>query len=645
MDKPVAVKVLRQELASDTEAVARFHREARSASRLDHDHIIRVTDFGQTDDGLLFLVMELLDGENLAQVLRRGPLPWRRAATITRDIALGLAHAHEQGVIHRDLKPENIILQRRGKARQQVKVLDFGLAKLMHRPNRAGPEPGHGPDAQPEEDPARQSLTRTGVVFGTPEYMSPEQAEGRPPGPQTDLYALGVVCFQMVTGQTPFVAPTFLLLIAKTVSEPPPYPSRLNPDAGLPAELEQLILRCLAKAPEDRPGSAEELAEELDLLLAHHPDEALRTGEVAASGGPGHTPPAGRVRARELTVPGVGSQPPAGRSSEAVGPSKSGPAPASSPSAPTLTGPAPAAAAPPGGVAKTVPRNLAPGQVPYGASPPSSAVASAYAALGDKARPPGADDEAPARARSLASGSLPASPRVPVKDPVQDRDRDRDPEPGPEAAPPPGPPRAATELAPPSAASDEGPDDEALKVPRRPYWAVALLGLVACIAALSFAVPRWLRKPPPPPAGTDELRKVRELLSPERVKQPGAVDEAIRLLLIERQSEEQGGRTTPRAEIQRLLSQAYEAQQNRLRALGHMYMAVRLGGEDLEGLRSQLALAQLLVRMGHELEACRTAQSLLRETAKPQPRLPVPALNEVRVPALALAATLRCDAR
>src|SRR5262245_16230744 len=155
MDKSVAVKVLRQELASDTEAVARFHREARSASRLDHENIIRVSDFGQTDDGLLFLVMELLDGENLAQALRHGALPWRRAAMVARDVAIGLAHAHEQGVIHRDLKPENILLVRRGKSRpaggglQTVKVLDFGLAKLVHMAKRDSAEgDSDGEDAE-----------------------------------------------------------------------------------------------------------------------------------------------------------------------------------------------------------------------------------------------------------------------------------------------------------------------------------------------------------------------------------------------------------------------------------------------------------------------------------------------------------------
>ncbi|MFO0577762.1 MAG: protein kinase [Polyangia bacterium] len=689
MDKPVAVKVLRHELASDTQAVARFHREARSASRLDHEHIIRVTDFGQTDDGLLFLVMELLDGENLAQVLRRGPLPWRRAATIMRDIALGLAHAHEQGVIHRDLKPENVVLVRRSRARQLIKVLDFGLAKLMHRPGAASGQAGgdeRAPEPVPEDDPARQSLTRTGVVFGTPEYMSPEQAEGRSPSPQTDLYALGVVCFQMVTGQTPFVAPTFLLLIAKTVSEPPPRPSRLNPDAELPEELESLILRCLAKSPDDRPGSAEELADELDLLLARYPDEALRTGEVM----PNATPPTGQpARLRE--------PPPAAVAKTVRGPAAAASPPAQSPIGPT--GPAgpkePVAAAPavpPGGVAKTVARNLAPGQVPYGASPPS-AVASAFAALGDKPRPgdtvrsgsrgesaqrsganatsalprPAAarDDESAGVAARAASHAAPDPSAHPVSAPGEPADSTGSPEAtgrsdsDPDSAAAASlisaerPPRAETDraLSPPErdrplrelerepasepAASSESGDDEALSVPRRPYWAVALLGVVACVVGLVLAAPRLLRKPPPPPPpGAEELRKARELLTPERINAPGAVDEAMRLLLIERQRE---GTLRNTPELQRLLSLAYEAQQNRLRALGHMYLAVRLGGDGIEGQRSQLALSQLLLRMGHEAEACQTVRDLLHGHGK------ATALEEVRVPAQALVATLKCQ--
>jgi serine/threonine-protein kinase len=293
MDKPVAVKVLRHELSSDAEAVARFHREARSASRLDHEHIIRVTDFGQSDDALLFLVMELLDGESLAELLHReAPLPWRRAVAITREVLSGLSHAHEQGIVHRDLKPENIVLARRGKSsRPVVKVLDFGLAKLVHE------APGLS---------EHMSLTRTGVVFGTPEYMSPEQAEGGAIDPRTDLYALGVILYQMVTGEVPFSAPTVLALIAKTVQDPPEPPSARMRGGELPPALEALILRCLEKSPAQRPQNAEEVIEALDEICAAHPDPQAgdtpsRSASASASGRMPATPapsPAGGVRQR-----------------------------------------------------------------------------------------------------------------------------------------------------------------------------------------------------------------------------------------------------------------------------------------------------------------------------------------------------------
>lgn len=616
MDKPVAVKVLRQELASDTEAVARFHREARSASRLDHDHIIRVTDFGQTDDGLLFLVMELLDGENLAQVLRRGPLPWRRAATIGRDIALGLAHAHEQGVIHRDLKPENIVLVRRGKsARQMVKVLDFGLAKLIHDVSGAGSPGGDG-----AEDDAARSLTRTGAVFGTPEYMSPEQAEGRGLGPHTDLYALGVVAYQMVSGVLPFTAPTFLALIAKTVNEPPPPPTQQNPGIDLPPQLEALIMQCLAKEPVERPTSAEEIAESLDQILAAHPDDPKQSSELPVSGGL--------------------------RAASASGAPSSGKA--------TSDGAAELA----GHLAKTVQRNLNPGQVPYGASPPTSAVASAYAAVvsgatraSGAARPTGgaaapavsgtasghrrsgtadavsalavrAADAKPLAADSQAV-SLPRSAAAspartpPVKEDLAEPAR---PQSEPDAEPK-APDRAAASL-----------EDEPLVVPRRPYWLVALsLAALLCVGAYVYA-PRWLGKPTTaaPTGENEELRRARELLSATQISNAGAVEEAMGLLRSQRQSH-----NSP--EVQRLLSTAYEAQSNRLRALGHMQMAVRLAGSSPEGPKSQLALAQLLARMGHAPEACQAALRVLHER---------PAVNpDLRQHASALATTLSCPGR
>jgi serine/threonine-protein kinase len=643
MDKPVAVKVLRQELASDTEAVARFHREARSASRLDHDHIIRVTDFGQTDDGLLFLVMELLDGENLAQVLRRGPLPWRRAATIARDVALGLAHAHEQGVIHRDLKPENIVLVRRGKsARQLVKVLDFGLAKLIHDVGDAGAEAAEDEAA---EELAARSLTRTGAIFGTPEYMSPEQAEGRGLGTRTDLYALGVVAYQMVSGALPFSAPTFLALIAKTVNEPAPPPSQQNASVEIPEAFEAMIMQCLAKEPAERPTSAEEIAEALDQLLAAYPDDPKQSAEGGAL-----TPTLVRG------VAGAGP-PPSARGLLGTGPP------------PSAKGGE--AGEPVGGVAKTVQRNLTPGQVPYGAGP-ASAVATAYAAvLGDSARGSGRPPSGAAGAerRSADPGPPPAvrvlDPDAVTLEPRQSEGLPRSgavsatrsaaaatPEPkqsgglprsgqaaaarSPLPADGPEPAAAAADLAAarpdgePGAAS--GAEEEPLTVPRRPYWLVALAVAAALGGVAYLVVPRWLGRAPvvTTSSDSDELRKARELLSPAQIGNPGAVDEAMGLLQVQRQSH-----NSP--ELQRLLSAAYEAQSNRLRALGHMQLAVRLAGSSTEGPRSQLALAQLLARLGHAPEACQAALRVLHERPQANP--------DLRQHAGALATTLNCPGR
>jgi len=250
MDKQVAVKILRAEMATDGEAVARFHREARSASRLDHDHCIRVMDFGQSDDGLLYLVMELLDGVSLGQVVRRGPVPAARAAAIGVAVAEALQHAHENGIVHRDLKPDNVYLARRRRGSELVKVLDFGLAKLMS-------------DAQ-----LGPSITRDGTVFGTPEYMAPEQAEGEKLDGRTDVYALGVILYQLVTGDVPFRAGNFVALLTKQVSEKPLPLRQRRPDLDIPVGLEDVILTCLEKRASDRFATAEALAEALGPFAA-----------------------------------------------------------------------------------------------------------------------------------------------------------------------------------------------------------------------------------------------------------------------------------------------------------------------------------------------------------------------------------------
>jgi serine/threonine-protein kinase len=260
MERPVAIKLLRRDLAGDEAAVRRFQREARAASALDHPHCTRVLDFGQTNDGLLYLVMELLEGESLGQVLLRGPLAAARALIVVRQVALALAHAHERGLVHRDLKPDNIYLCPGGR----VKVLDFGLCKQVSEI-----EPG---------------LTQAGVVFGTPEYMSPEQAEGKPIDGRSDLYSLGAVLFRTLTGELPFQASTYLGLLTQHISATPPVPSHVRPDLAIQPAVDELVLQLLEKLPARRPASAGALVVAIDAIV--QPGGSAR---VAAELGPGAT--------------------------------------------------------------------------------------------------------------------------------------------------------------------------------------------------------------------------------------------------------------------------------------------------------------------------------------------------------------------
>jgi serine/threonine-protein kinase len=285
MDKPVAVKILRHEMSSDAEAVARFHREARSASRLDHDHCIRVTDFGQSDDGLLFLVMELLDGVSLGHIARRGPLPPARVAAIGLAIAEALAHAHEQGIVHRDLKPDNVFLARRAKGRELVKVLDFGLAKLASD-SVLGP-----------------SITRDGTVFGTPEYMAPEQAEGEKLDGRTDIYALGAILYELLSGEVPFKAGSFVAMLNKQVSEKPVSTRARRPDLDIPVGLDEVVMRCLAKKPGDRYETAQALADAIAPFTVGDPSGMVLLPRAEGPGAPLSPSPQPATRNTKLPTP------------------------------------------------------------------------------------------------------------------------------------------------------------------------------------------------------------------------------------------------------------------------------------------------------------------------------------------------------
>src|SRR5262249_20859104 len=210
----VALKLIRPDLRGETHLRAWMLREARAANRVDHAHIIDIHDIGETEDGELYLVMEYLVGTALATELARGPMPLARGVDILEQMCAALARAHDLGVVHRDLKSDNILLTVRGGRKDFVKILDFGLAGLARDPR----------------------LAPKGAVFGTPEYMSPEQARGEDAGPQSDLYAMGVLFFEMLTGQLPFRSNDRETLLEMQRSSPPPKPPTprgdLNPAAG-----------------------------------------------------------------------------------------------------------------------------------------------------------------------------------------------------------------------------------------------------------------------------------------------------------------------------------------------------------------------------------------------------------------------------
>jgi len=260
LDRPVAIKELVPEFATDPSFVERFRREAQAVANLAHPNIVGVYDWG-TQDGTYFIVMEYVDGPSLSQVIRRdGPLHPRRAAELASEVAAALGFAHSRGVVHRDVKPGNVLLTGSG----QSKVTDFGIARAL---------------SSPAED-----LTQTGSVMGTATYFSPEQAQGLPVDPRSDLYSLGVVLYEMVAGRTPFTGDSPLSIAYKHVQDQPEPPSRIIPD--LPAGMDAIILKLLSKKPDDRYASAEELRADLRRFLEGDRTnaEAALLGAAAAAG-------------------------------------------------------------------------------------------------------------------------------------------------------------------------------------------------------------------------------------------------------------------------------------------------------------------------------------------------------------------------
>ena len=244
LHKPLAIKILRSENSRDEEVLARFRREAESASNIGNEHIVDIHDFGTLPDGSTFFVMECLQGNDLIDAIDAVQrFSEDRAVHIARQVCLALAAAHDAGIVHRDLKPENVFLIRRRDDRDFVKVLDFGIAKMANRPHR---------------------LTRDGEVLGTPHYMSPEQCAGEAIDHRTDVYALGVLLYEMVTGHVPHDADTMMGILTKHLyDEPAPPSSRLG---TVSSDLERIIMRCLEKRPEHRYQTMHEVEADLGKL-------------------------------------------------------------------------------------------------------------------------------------------------------------------------------------------------------------------------------------------------------------------------------------------------------------------------------------------------------------------------------------------
>ena len=262
MRKRLAVKVLRRELTSVPEVVARFEREAMAAGNIEHPNVAGATDFGKLADGAVFLVLEFVSGHSLRDEIARGPFAVDRALHIARQIASALSAAHAQGIVHRDLKPENVMLVEKGGDPDFVKVLDFGIAKVP-----LGDAALPGSKGNP--------ITKAGMVFGTPEYMAPEQALGQSVDGRADLYALGVILFEMLSGLRPFSSQSSVGILGQQLSKPTPTFAERSPDLRVPPAVEQIARKLLARDASERYESASELSRAIDVLLSPIPGHGV----------------------------------------------------------------------------------------------------------------------------------------------------------------------------------------------------------------------------------------------------------------------------------------------------------------------------------------------------------------------------------
>lgn len=323
MGREVAIKILHQRLKDRQDLVSRFRREARAMSQLSHPNTVRVFRYGELDDGALYIVMEMLEGRNLNQMVRRsGPLALEKAVPILVAVCHALHEAHEMGIVHRDLKPENIFICNQAGLKDYPKVLDFGLAKVT----------------EAQMQPGSLILTQEGMVFGTPEFMSPEQARGQTLDARSDIYSLACILYEALTGKLPFEAQTPMEYVGKHVTAAPiPINDRV-PGKTFPLELWQILNKALAKHKDDRFQTATEFADALGQLATSEQSEPLP--EVTTESTPAHPVASSQGVSNDVGLQSQRAHDQAS-SSELASPSASGQAPpvrASSPSMGTLLG-------------------------------------------------------------------------------------------------------------------------------------------------------------------------------------------------------------------------------------------------------------------------------------------------------------------